>query len=104
MSHQEKAYELAKAVNTSMGVKHSAWTLRYENAVCKISAVFAHIITKQKNNIRVVTSKRNLDDFNHNLKEFLGLVITMDETQIHHNTPESREGFGWLVISAIRCT
>ena len=40
----------------------------------------------------MTTSEHNLTYFNRNPKEFLHHSMTMDETWIHHYTPESREG------------
>lgn len=50
------------------------------------------LLTEQQKRIRVTTSQRNLEYFNNNPNEFLRRFVTMDETWIHHSTPESREG------------
>ena len=50
------------------------------------------LFTIDQKGIRVATSEQNLTYFNCNPKEFLHRFATMDETWIHHYTPESREG------------
>ena len=50
------------------------------------------LLTIDQKCIRVAISKPNLAFFNHNPKEFLRRVVTMNETWIHHYTLESREG------------
>ena len=50
------------------------------------------LLTIDQKRIRVTTSEQNLAYFNRNSKEFLRRFVTMDETSIHHYTPESREG------------
>ena len=42
--------------------------------------------------IRVTTSEKNLAYVNRSPKEFLHRFVTMDETWIHHYTPEPSEG------------
>ena len=41
--------------------------------------------------IHVTTSEQNLSYFNRNPKDYLRRLVTMDETWIHHYTPESHE-------------
>ena len=50
------------------------------------------LLTNDQKRIRVTTLEQNLAYFNRNPKEFLRRFVTMDETWIHHYTPESREG------------
>ena len=50
------------------------------------------LLTIDQKHIRVTTSEQNLAYFNRNPKEFLRRFVTMNETWIHHYTPESREG------------
>ena len=50
------------------------------------------LLTIDQKRIHVTTSERNSTYFNRNPKEFLRRFVTMDETWIHHYTPESREG------------
>ena len=49
-------------------------------------------LTIDQKHIRVTTLEQNLTYFNRNPKEFLRRFVTMNETWIHHYTPESREG------------
>ena len=60
-------------------------------------------LTIDQKNIRVTTSEQNLAYINHNPKEFLRPFVTMDETCIHHYTPESREGSKQLIKGVIPC-
>jgi len=48
------------------------------------------LTVKQKRN-RMTTSEHCLDMFKHNPKEFLRRFITVDETWIHHYTPEMKK-------------
>ena len=50
------------------------------------------LLTIDQKRIRVTILEQNLACFNHNPKKFLCQFVTMDETWIHHYTPESREG------------
>ena len=50
------------------------------------------LLTINQKRIRISTSEQNWAYFNRNPKEFLRRFETMDETRIHHYTPESREG------------
>lgn len=49
------------------------------------------ILTPEQKRNRVVTSKQCLDKMKHNPTDFFRRIITVDETWIHHYTPESRE-------------
>jgi histone-lysine N-methyltransferase SETMAR len=49
------------------------------------------VLTIDQKRIRVTTSERNLAYINRNPKEFLRRFVTMDETWIHHYTPESKQ-------------
>ena len=50
------------------------------------------LLTIDQKRIRVTISGKNSTHFNRNPKKFLRRFVTMDETWIHHYTPESREG------------
>ena len=50
------------------------------------------LLTIDQKHIRVTTPKQNLVYFNRNPKEVLRRFVSMDETWIHHYTPESRGG------------
>ena len=47
-------------------------------------------LTIDQKRIHVTTSEQNLAYFNHNPKESLRRFVTINETWIHHYTPESR--------------
>ncbi|XP_055308260.1 uncharacterized protein LOC129572342, partial [Sitodiplosis mosellana] len=49
------------------------------------------LLTIQQKRIRVTTSEANLAHFKRNPSEFLRRLVTMDETWIHHYTPESSQ-------------
>ena len=48
------------------------------------------VLTVEQKRNRMTTSE-HLDMFKRNLKEFLRHFVTVDETWIHHNTPEMKE-------------
>ncbi|XP_030750623.1 uncharacterized protein LOC115878306 [Sitophilus oryzae] len=50
-----------------------------------------HLLNAGNKRNRVTTSKECLTMFNHNKKDFLRRFVTVDETLIHHNTPETKE-------------
>ena len=50
------------------------------------------LLTIDQKRIHMTISARNLAYFIRNPKEFLRRFVTMDETWIHHCTPDSREG------------
>ena len=50
------------------------------------------LLTFDQKRISVTTSEQNLAYFNRHPKGFVRWFETMDETLIHHYTPESREG------------
>lgn len=50
-----------------------------------------HLLNADNKRNRVTTSKECLAMFNHNKKDFLRRFVTVDETWIHHNTPETKE-------------
>ncbi|CAG9132589.1 unnamed protein product [Plutella xylostella] len=54
-----------------------------------MGAAFAHTIDHKRN--RVTTSQECLALFNRNSDEFLRRFVTVDETWIHHNTPETKQ-------------
>lgn len=86
-----KVREIVKAVNISfdrvLNILHNYLAMQ------KLCArwVPRELTIDQKRN-RVVLSEQNLAYFKKDPKEFMRRFITMDETWIHHYTPESREG------------
>lgn len=58
----------------------------------KVSARWVpRLLTIDQKRIRVTTSEANLAMFKRNKKEFLRRFITVDETWIHHHTPETKQ-------------
>lgn len=86
-----KVREIAEAVGISTGsvvsILHDCLGLR------KLTARWVpRLLTiDQKRRERVRTSQQCLDLLNRNRTDFLRQIVTMDETWIHHYTPESKE-------------
>ena len=86
-----KVREIAKIVSIStecvVNILHTHLCMRklYERWVPRL-------LTIDQKRIHMTISARNLAYFNRNPKEFLRRFVTMDETWIHHCTPDSREG------------
>ena len=85
-----KLRELAEAVHISYGLVYNILHEKLEARKLCSRWVPCSLTIDQKR-IRVTTSKRNLDMFRNKSSEFLCRYVTMDETWIHHYTPESRE-------------
>ena len=88
---QVKVHEIAQIVSIStermVNILHTYLCLR------KLRTRWvSRLLTINQKRIRVTTSEQNLAYFNHNPKEFLRRIVTIDETWIHHYTPETREG------------
>ena len=85
-----KVREIAKMVNISTervhNILHNCLNMR------KLCARWVpRVLTDQQKLERVDVSQHNLDMFKHNRKEFLRRFVTVDETWIHHYTPETKE-------------
>jgi hypothetical protein len=65
-----------------------AGRIGYEKALCKMGAAFAHA-DKKRTHVKI--SQQYLERFNKNKTDFVYQFITMDETWIHHYTPESKQ-------------
>lgn len=91
-----KVREIADTVGISIG---SAVTILRDHLHMKKLNVkwVPHFLDIHQKEQRVVASKECLAMFNRNSKEFLRRYITMDETWIHHYTPESnRSSAEWV--------
>ncbi|XP_030751041.1 protein GVQW3-like [Sitophilus oryzae] len=82
--------EIAKAVGMSRdrveNILHEYLGMR------KLAARWEpHLLNADNKRNRVTTSKECLAMFNHNKKDFLRHFVTVDETWIHHNTPDTKE-------------
>ncbi|XP_054744389.1 uncharacterized protein LOC129248798 [Anastrepha obliqua] len=85
-----KLREIADIVNISYERMHNI--IHDELGMKKLSARWVpRLLTPLQKMNRMSTSKVGLDMFNRNPSEFLRRFITMDETWIHHYTPESEE-------------
>ena len=85
-----KVREIAEIVSISTGrvvnILHTHLCMR------KLCARWVpRLLTIDQKRIHVTTLEQNLAYFSRNPKEFLRRFMTMDEIQIHHYTPESRE-------------
>lgn len=97
-----KVREIAEAVGISSG---SVFTILHEHLHMKKLNVkwVPHFLNIDQKEQRIVDSKAGLDMFNRNPKEFLRRYITMDETWIHHYTPESnRSSAEWAAAGESR--
>ena len=82
-----KVREIVEFVSIStervFNVFHTHWCMR------KLCARWVpRLLTINQKRISVTTSDHNLAYFDRNLKAFLRRFVTMDETWIHHFTPE----------------
>ncbi|XP_036336279.1 histone-lysine N-methyltransferase SETMAR-like [Rhagoletis pomonella] len=85
-----KLREIADIVNISYERVHNI--IHNELGMKKLSARWVpRLLTPLQKMNRMSTSKVGLDMFNRNPSAFLRRFITMDETSIHHYTPESKE-------------
>ena len=85
-----KLTELAETTKMSYG---SVFNIIYDIlGMKKLCARWVpRLLTVDQKRIRATTSQQNLAMFTQNSKEFLRRFITMDETWIHFNTPESKQ-------------
>lgn len=85
-----KVRELAHAVGISTERVHHI--LHEYLDMRKLSARWVpRLLTLDHKRNRMTTSKECLAMFNRNPDEFLRRFVTVDETWIHHNTPETKE-------------
>lgn len=85
-----KVRELAHAVGISTERVHHI--LHEYLDTRKLSARWVpRLLTLDHKRNRVTTSKECLAMFNRNPDEFLRRFVTVDETWIHHNTPETKK-------------
>src|ERR1700712_1634247 len=85
-----KVREIAEAVGISTERVHNI--LHQHLEMKKLSARWVpRLLTVDQKRNRVTTSKDCLDMFKRNPKEFLRRFVTVDETWIHHYTPETKE-------------
>lgn len=84
-----KLREIADTLKISEG---SVFTILHENLGMRklLSKWVPHLLTPDQKQQRVDDSERCLELFKRNKKDFLCRYVTMDETWIHHYTPESK--------------
>ncbi|KAL7724069.1 hypothetical protein ACLKA6_012721 [Drosophila palustris] len=90
-----KVREIADILKISAGSVH---TIIHEHLGMKkvFSKWVPRLLTPEQKQQRIDESKSCLDMFTRNKSEFLRRYITMDETWIHHFTPESnRQSAEW---------
>jgi len=82
--------EVAEAISVSTGTANNI--LRDKLATKKLSARWVpRLLMVDNKRMRLLTSKRCLEQFKRNPKEFSRRVVTVDETWIHHYTPETKQ-------------
>jgi len=85
-----KVREVAKAIGVSTGTAINI--LHDKLAMKKLSARWVpRLLTVDNKRMRLSTLKQCLELFKRNPKEFLRRVVTVDETWIHHYTPETKQ-------------
>ena len=85
-----KLREIVEATGVSKGTVISI--LHEKLDMKKLSARWVpRLLTAENKRNRVVTSKALLEQIRRNPDEFLRRLITVDETWIHHYTPETKE-------------
>ena len=89
--------EISKMINISTErVYDTLHNHLYMRKLCARWVV--RLLTINQKRIRVMTpSEQNFSYFNRNPKDFLRRYVEMDETWIHHFTPESPEGSKYWV-------
>lgn len=85
-----KVREIAEAVGISTG---QVFKILHEHLEMKklCARWVPRMLTKDQKRARVVTSEQCLAMFRRNPKDFVHRIITVDETWIHHYTPESSQ-------------
>jgi histone-lysine N-methyltransferase SETMAR len=85
-----KLREIVNIVNISY---ERVWNILNEHLhMKKLSARWVpRLLTIDQKRVRVTISKHCLELFKHNPSEFLRRFITVDETWVHHFTPESKQ-------------
>jgi histone-lysine N-methyltransferase SETMAR len=88
--HQMKVCEIAETVGISK--ERVGYILHEELDMRKLCARWVPpSLTADQNRTRMKISEQCLERFNKNKTDFVRRFITMDETWIHHYTPESKQ-------------
>jgi histone-lysine N-methyltransferase SETMAR len=87
---QMKVREIAETIDISK--EHVGYILHEELGMKKLCARWVpRLLTADQKRTRVKISEQCLECFNKNKTDFVRQFITMDETWIHHYTPESKQ-------------
>jgi len=82
--------EIAETIGTSK--ERVGYILREELDMKKLCARWVPLLlTADQKSTRMKISEQCLEHFNKNKTDFMHRFITMDETWIHHYTPESKQ-------------
>ena len=82
--------EIAEIIGISK--EHAGYILYEELDMKKLCARWVpRLLTADQKRTRMKISEQCLERFNKNKTDFLRRFITMDETWIHHYTPESKQ-------------
>ena len=85
-----KVREVAETIGISK--EHVGYILHEELDMKKLCARWLqHSLTADQKRTRMKISEQCLKRFNKNMTDFVHQFITMDETWIHHYTPESKQ-------------
>jgi histone-lysine N-methyltransferase SETMAR len=85
-----KVCEIAEIIGISK--EHVGYTLHEELDMKKLCARWVlRLLTADQKHSRIKISEQCLEHFNRNKTDFVLRFITMDETWIHHYTPESKQ-------------
>ena len=97
-----KLREIADTLKISYG---SVYAILHEHLSMRklLSKWVPRLLTVDQKRQRVVDSERSLELFRRNKPKFLRRYVTMDETWIHHYTPESkRSSAEWTAVGEKR--
>lgn len=85
-----KLNEIAETMRMSHG---TVYTILHEQLGMKklLSRWVPRVLSAEQKENRMIASERNLEMFNRNPTDFVARLVTMDETWIHHYTPESKQ-------------
>jgi len=85
-----KVREIAETIGISK--EHVGYILHEELDIKKLCARWVlRLLTADQKRTRMKISEQCLEHFNKNKTDFVHRCITMDETSIHHYTPESKQ-------------
>lgn len=101
----DRKVKLQEIANTLKISKGSAFTIVHEHLSMRklLSKWVPRLLNGDQKQQRIDDSERCLELFKRNKKDFLRRYVTMDETWIHHFTPESkRSAAEWAAVGESR--